>query len=108
EGINLIAPMKNPQRVIIPMCLAILVILYWMQHKGTHRIGQLFGPVMALWFLVLGALGLSHIIATPEVLHSLNPLHGWRLLQDHPREATGVLGSVVLAITGVEAIYADM
>ena len=63
---------------------------------------------MAIWFLVLGGLGIYHLVGTPEVLRSLNPMHGWHLLQNHPLHASAILGSVVLAITGVEALYADM
>jgi KUP system potassium uptake protein len=106
EGIKLIIPAAEPY--ILPLSLAILVTLYGVQRKGTHRIGQWFGPIMAIWFLVLGGLGIYHLVGTPEVLRSLNPMHGWHLLQNHPLHASAILGSVVLAITGVEALYADM
>ncbi|HRE03977.1 MAG TPA: KUP/HAK/KT family potassium transporter [Opitutaceae bacterium] len=106
EGIKLIIPAAEPY--ILPLSLAILVTLYGVQRKGTHRIGQWFGPIMAVWFLVLGGLGIYHLVGTPEVLRSLNPMHGWHLLQNHPLHASAILGSVVLAITGVEALYADM
>ncbi|MBL9193010.1 MAG: KUP/HAK/KT family potassium transporter [Opitutaceae bacterium] len=106
EGIKLIIPAAEPY--ILPLSLAILVTLYGVQRKGTHRIGQWFGPIMAIWFLVLGGLGIYHMVGTPEVLRSLNPMHGWHLLQNHPLHASAILGSVVLAITGVEALYADM
>ncbi len=106
EGLKLVLPAS--EAYVVPTCIAILVALYWVQHKGTHRIGQLFGPIMTAWFLVLGILGITHILDTPAILRALNPGHAYMLLQNHPREATGILGSVVLAITGVEALYADM
>ncbi|HRE82860.1 MAG TPA: KUP/HAK/KT family potassium transporter [Opitutaceae bacterium] len=106
EGLKLVVPAA--ERVVIPLCVVILLVLYWLQHKGTHRIGQWFGPVMAVWFFVLGGLGIYHLVETPAVLEALNPLHAFHLLENHPNEAAGILGSVVLAITGVEALYADM
>ncbi|MBE7540104.1 MAG: KUP/HAK/KT family potassium transporter [Opitutaceae bacterium] len=106
EGLKLVLPAS--ERFVVPLCIAILVALYWVQHKGTHRIGQLFGPIMAGWFIVLGSLGLFHVVNTPAILRALNPVHAFLLLGNHPAEAAGILGSVVLAITGVEALYADM
>jgi KUP system potassium uptake protein len=106
EGLTTLVP--GAQRYVIPLCLAILVGLFWVQHKGTHVIGRCFGPVMLIWFAALGILGLWHVVDTPEVLRALNPVHGYTLLRDHPGSAVSILGSVVLAITGVEALYADM
>ena len=106
EGLKLVIPTSKDY--VIPVCVVILVALYWVQHKGTHRIGQWFGPIMAAWFVVLAALGIIHIVDTPSVLRALNPMHAFLLLEHHPGEAAGILGSVVLAITGVEALYADM
>lgn len=88
-------------------CL-VLAGLFWVQHKGTNTIGKMFGPVMLLWFTVIGALGLWHIFQQPAVLQALNPLHGLRLLVNYPGHATALLGSVILVITGAEALYADM
>jgi KUP system potassium uptake protein len=85
-----------------------LVGLFAFQHHGTKFIGRIFGPVMLLWFAVLGSLGLWHVLKNPVVLQALNPLLGINLLLQHPKEATVLLGSVVLAVTGVEALYADM
>ncbi len=106
EGLKLVIPASKDY--VIPVCIVILIALYWVQHKGTHRIGQWFSPIMAAWFVVLAALGIIHIADTPSVLRALNPLHAFLLLEHHPGEAAGILGSVVLAITGVEALYADM
>jgi KUP system potassium uptake protein len=88
-------------------CL-ILAGLFLVQSHGTKAIGRIFGPAMVLWFLVLGGLGLRHIVETPAVLAAVNPMHGLRLLAEHPANATAILGAVVLVITGAEALYADM
>ncbi len=106
EGMKLIVPESSSY--VVPVSLAILVTLFAVQRKGTALIGRWFGPVMAVWFVVLGGLGIYHLVANPAVLHALNPIHGWNLLHSHPESAVAILGSVVLAITGVEALYADM
>ncbi|MCU0792567.1 MAG: KUP/HAK/KT family potassium transporter [Opitutaceae bacterium] len=106
EGLRLLVP--GADAYVLPLCLVILVALFWFQRRGTQAIGRLFGPVMLVWFAVLGGLGLWHVLQTPEVLRALNPVHGWVVLRDHPASVVGILGSVVLAITGVEALYADM
>ncbi len=106
EGLQVIMPAASDY--IIPICIAILVGLFWVQQRGTHTIGALFGPVMLVWFSTLGLLGLMRIFDAPEVLGSLNPMHAVSLLTHHPESVTKILGSVVLAITGVEALYADM
>ncbi len=107
EGFRTVAPAINDYIPLI--ACAILAALFGMQHKGTHLIGRLFGPVILVWFAVIGLLGAWHIADHPSVLHALNPVHGWRLLAQQPLHGTAlILGSVVLAITGVEALYADM
>ena len=106
EGLEIIVPAAHPY--VIPLCLVILCGLFYVQQRGTKTIGAWFGPVMLVWFTTLGVLGLWRIWEAPQVLASLNPLHGWRLLFTHPESIVGILGSVVLAITGVEALYADM
>lgn len=93
---------------VVPIACGILALLFTFQHHGTHLIGRLFGPVMLVWFTVLGGLGLWHIVQTPVVLQALNPLLGLGLLFTHPGQVAVLLGSVVLAVTGVEALYADM
>jgi KUP system potassium uptake protein len=93
---------------VVPIACLILAILFFFQHHGTHFIARLFGPVMLVWFAVLGGLGLWHVIQTPVVLQALNPLLGLGLLFTHPGQVALLLGSVVLAVTGVEALYADM
>jgi KUP system potassium uptake protein len=106
EGFRTVAPPIQPY---IPLlACAVLAGLFWAQHKGTHAIGRLFGPVILIWFAVIGLLGAWHVAHNPEVLQALNPIHGWRLLAQFPGRILLLLGSVVLAITGVEALYADM
>lgn len=90
------------------MACAILAALFWFQHKGTRHIGNVFGPVMLLWFITLGALGIWHILQFPGVLRALNPAYGLALLHHSPKVVCALLGAVVLAITGAEALYADM
>jgi KUP system potassium uptake protein len=88
-------------------CL-ILGGLFYFQFKGTQKIGRVFGPVMFIWFLTIGLVGLWHILDNHTVLAAVNPVHGIRLLLTHPGHAAVILGAVVLAITGAEALYADM
>ena len=106
EGLKLIAPATEP--LVIPITLAILFVLFWSQKSGTGRIAAFFGPVMVLWFVVLAGLGLSHIFDDVSILAALNPLHGFGFLINNGAAALPVLGSVTLAITGAEALYADM
>jgi len=86
----------------------VLVGLFAIQRRGTGRVGALFGPVMLLWFLTIGALGAFHIVRRPGVLAALSPLHGARYFAVHGLHGALVLGAVVLAVTGGEALYADM
>ena len=106
EGLQLIWP--GVSHLIVPIACVILVGIFAYQYQGTKFIGRIFGPVMLVWFFVLGTLGLWHLVQTPLVLTALNPLHGVHLLQHHTKEASVLLGSVILAVTGVEALYADM
>ena len=87
---------------------AILACLFYFQSRGSKALGKVFGPGMLVWFLLLAALGLWHIARAPEVFRALDPRAGLRLLVNHPEEASALLGAVVLAITGAEALYADM
>ncbi|AHF93883.1 potassium transporter [Opitutaceae bacterium TAV5] len=94
-------------RIVLITCV-ILAVLFRFQHKGTHVIGSIFGPVMLGWFLVIGLLGAWHLWDEPHILMALNPAYGIALLVSHPAGAATLLGSVVLAVTGAEALYADM
>jgi KUP system potassium uptake protein len=106
EGLTAID--KHLEPVVVPLACVILAVLFWFQHKGTMKIGRVFGPVMVVWFATLGALGVWHIAQNPTVLRALNPVYGLSLLQHRPTEIAALLGAVVLSITGAEALYADM
>ncbi|MFQ6572506.1 potassium transporter Kup [Pseudomonas sp. UM16] len=93
---------------VVPVSLVVLVGLFLIQKHGTARIGILFGPVMVAWFVVLGALGVHGIVQSPEVLKAVNPLWAVRFFIVHPGMGVAILGAVVLALTGAEALYADM
>jgi KUP system potassium uptake protein len=93
---------------VVPLSLIVLVALFLIQRRGTASIGKLFGPVMVLWFLVLGALGVYGIVQHPEVIHAVNPAWAVRFFIIHPGMGVAILGAVVLALTGAEALYADM
>ena len=94
--------------LIVPISLLILIILFAFQNRGTARIGGLFGPIMLVWFLVLAILGARACIATPQILWALNPYYAIAFFVAKPLVAFVSLGAVVLAVTGCEALYADM
>ncbi|HEX2761343.1 MAG TPA: KUP/HAK/KT family potassium transporter, partial [Rhizomicrobium sp.] len=94
--------------LVVPLSLGILVVLFALQSHGTHRIGRLFGPVMLLWFLALGAIGVASLIRNPVILTAINPLYALDMFLHAPWIAFVSLGAVVLAVTGCEALYADM
>lgn len=106
EGIGIISHTLDPW--IVPMAMAVLLGLFLIQSRGTGAMGKLFGPVMALWFGVLAALGGWQVWQAPEVLQALNPLWALRFISDFPLGSFLLLGAVVLALTGAEALYADM
>lgn len=93
---------------VVPLSLVVLVLLFVVQKHGTARIGTLFGPVMVLWFLALAVLGIHGIAQSPEVIKAVNPLWAVRFFVVHPTMGITILGAVVLALTGAEALYADM
>jgi len=94
--------------LVMPLTLVILVGLFLLQNRGTHRIGKLFGPVMVLWFVVLAVFGLMSLVETPSILAAVNPWYGLLMFLHAPWVAFVSLGAVVLAVTGCEALYADM
>ncbi len=106
EGLKGFSPAFTPY--VTTIACAILAGLFWFQHKGSKTIGGIFGPVMVVWFLTLGLLGLWQIKNCPQVFAALNPLLGLKLLANYPGGAIVILGSVVLSVTGAEALYADM
>jgi KUP system potassium uptake protein len=106
EGLEVVAPALKSY--VIPVTLAALVALFIMQRHGTSGIGAAFGPVMVLWFVVIGIAGLVNIVAAPVILVALNPLQGLSFCLHHRLLAFVALGAVVLSLTGAEALYADM
>lgn len=106
EGLSVVSHEFEP--LVMPITLLILIGLFALQSRGTERIGRLFGPVMIVWFTVMAGLGISAIIQRPEILKAINPAYGLALFVREPWTAFVALGSVVLAVTGCEAVYADM
>jgi KUP system potassium uptake protein len=106
EGIKIATPMFV--HFIAPITIAVLALLFWFQRRGSGAVGAVFGPVMLLWFVVLALLGLRWIPGAPEVLMALSPHYGVRFLLDGGWAGYLILGSVFLAVTGGEALYADI
>ncbi|ABI58798.1 potassium transporter Kup [Nitrosomonas eutropha] len=106
EGLEVAAPQLTSY--IIPATTVILVLLFMVQKRGTARIGRVFGPIMLVWFVVIALLGLNGIIHHPQVLVAVNPYYGINFFTDNGWSAFRVLGGVFLALTGAEALYADM
>jgi KUP system potassium uptake protein len=106
EGLK--TPVPNVAPYIVLISVIILLVLFAMQHHGTATIGWVFGPIMALWFCVIGILGLQGIAQYPHVLVALNPWYGIHYLLINGRTGFFVLGGVFLVVTGAEALYADM
>ncbi|MBQ4854563.1 potassium transporter Kup [Rhodanobacter sp. B2A1Ga4] len=106
EGLQVAAPGLG--KYVVWVALAILLGMFAVQRHGTHKVGRAFAPVMTLWFVVLAVLGVRQIIANPQVLYAVNPLHAVRFFISHGDTSFIALGGVVLALTGAEALYADM
>ncbi len=106
EGLEVATSLFKPY--VQPITIAILIVLFVIQRRGTEKIGALFGPVMVVWFVVLGLLGLPWILREPRVLAAINPVHAVRLFSHDGLQGFLVLGSVFLVATGGEALYADM
>lgn len=96
------------QPYVVPIAVVVLVTLFAFQRHGTAAVGAFFGPICLVWFLALGAVGLYNIGLNPVVLEALNPLHALRFTTAHGLASFVVLGAVLLAFTGAEALYADM
>lgn len=106
EGIKTIDPTLD--FVVVPLTVLILALLFIFQFKGTHKIGAIFGPVMILWFLVIGFLGVSQVARNPESLVALNPIYAFNFIQAHSFQTLFVMSSVILAVTGAEALFSDL
>src|SRR3954470_6998005 len=105
QGVEVAAP--GLSHLVVPLSVGVLVGLFAMQRFGTATIGSLFGPIIVVWFVVIGLMGLNEVIRDPAVLQGLSPTWGIRFLVDHGTAGYLVLGGVVLAVTGAEALYAD-
>jgi KUP system potassium uptake protein len=106
EGVNVVSDGLKP--FVMPIAVLILVVLFAAQRFGTEKIGSAFGPIMLLWFGVIGLLGISGIVRNPHVLVAMNPVHAVEFMAHHREVGFLVLGGVFLCITGAEALYADM
>ena len=106
EGMTLVAPSFSP--FVVPVTLAIIVVLFLFQSKGTAAVSILFGPIMVIWFVVMAVMGLWHIGDDLAILSALNPVHAAGFIVNNGFASLIVLGSVFLAVTGGEALYADM
>ncbi|WP_024588648.1 potassium transporter Kup [Aliihoeflea sp. 2WW] len=106
EGLEVATPAFAPY--VIPITVVILIALFAVQKKGTASVAMVFGPITAIWFIVLGGLGIWHIIDAPQVLAALNPAYAVGFLFSHSHVAFAVIGAAFLAVTGAEAIYADL
>lgn len=106
EGVKVISP--DLEHYIIPLTLGILIGLFMVQKRGTSAVGKWFGPIMILWFGTLGLVGVYNIVISPVILQALNPLYAVEFLSDRGALVFLAVGAIVLALTGAEALYADM
>ena len=106
EGLQVAAP--GLAHYVVPITLGILLAVFMIQRHGTERVGRVFGPVMVLWFATIGVLGAAQVVRNPGVLYALNPVYALQFFIHHGVHAWLALGAVVLAVTGGEALYADM
>jgi KUP system potassium uptake protein len=106
EGLEVIAPQLHP--FVVPTALTVLIALFLIQRWGTGKVGSFFGPVTLLWFVAIALLGAASVAQTPAVLVAVHPAHAYHFFAEHPLLSFLALGAVVLAVTGTEALYADM
>ena len=106
EGLEMATPLLQPY--VVPISLVVLAMLFFVQRYGTHLVGKFFGPIIVIWFLILGATGMVQIVQAPGILQALNPLHALTFLFDRGPMVLAAVGAIVLALTGAEALYADM
>ena len=106
EGMEIMAPAL--QKWVLPLALIVLIALFLIQRHGTHVVGRLFGPIMVIWFVLLGLMGLVSVVKSPQILVALSPVYAIEFGFRHTVLAFIVFGSVFLALTGAEALYADM
>ncbi|MBP6598995.1 MAG: KUP/HAK/KT family potassium transporter, partial [Giesbergeria sp.] len=106
EGLEVISPQFK--KYVVPITLAVLLLLFMVQKRGSASIGRYFGPVMVVWFVAISALGVLNIADNPRILWAINPMYALRFIFEQPGITFIILGAVVLCVTGAEALYADM
>lgn len=106
EGLQVVSPTLAAQ--VLPISIGILVGLFWFQRHGTHAVGRFFGPIVIVWFLALASIGVWQISQVPEVLQAIQPQYAWQFLQSRGGAMFIAIGAILLAVTGAEALYADM
>ena len=106
EGIKSVNP--DLEFLVVPLTVIILAVLFTFQFKGTHRIGAVFGPVMMVWFLTIAFVGVSQVVQNPESLVALNPVYAFQFIGQHQWATLFVMSSVILAVTGAEALFSDL
>ncbi len=106
EGIDVVSKAFHP--FIVPIAVVVLLALFAIQTRGTEKVGRLFGPAMVVWFIAIFVLGIRSIIDAPAILQAFNPAEAIGFFVRHGAGSTVILGAVVLAVTGVEALYADL
>jgi KUP system potassium uptake protein len=106
EGLEVAAP--GLAELVLPLSVIVVTLLFAVQRWGTERVGSLFGPVMVVWFLSIGIAGAAEVVRHPGILRGLSPTYALQFVADHPYIAFIAMGAVVLAVTGAEALYADM
>lgn len=106
EGLELVAPVMG--EMVVPLSIAILFLLFFFQHYGTEKVGRSFGVVMLVWFTIIGILGVLSIVKAPTIFKAVNPLYAVNIFVESPWRAFVTLGSSFLALTGAEALYADL
>jgi KUP system potassium uptake protein len=108
EGLGVLSPDVFATNLVLALSVGVLIALFAVQRFGTSRVGAVFGPITAVWFVTIAGLGVVEMLRAPHVLTAINPLYGAQLLMTHGKVGFTILGAVVLAITGGEALYADM
>jgi KUP system potassium uptake protein len=110
EGLALVPGLEHTitPALVLTIAMGVLIGVFVIQSRGTGRVGAIFGPITLIWFLTMGGLGAMHLFDDPEILTAVNPLHAFEFVFSHPGLSFVVLGSVFLAVTGAEALYADM
>lgn len=106
EGLQVVSPTLAAQ--VLPISIGILIGLFWFQRHGTHAVGRFFGPIVIVWFLALAGIGIWQILQVPEVLQAIQPQYAWQFLQSRGGAMFIAIGAILLAVTGAEALYADM